>query len=302
MNKTDTLIWEAFSNNEIDSPVQWTIDNCVAGWFDLKSRLNISVAPIDLKNYITSIARNNKCYNLLVQAELVRILNEHFPKGYNASDNKNYGNAAGFSSWMSMHEPKREKDAEVLWTKTIKILEDNPIWCPTSIADSMIQDLFSNYNFETSNEKLSYEKHLKILWDELDKVPVDKWSDKIASMLPGYRYLYGTLVLEGEVDNGGFQQYFDNNGKGYTIFAIEGYRKINRHKHAILVQEALYSWGVNIFGKIASRTIGLIRIKKIPRSLEKIDNDFYSLSENLDRNDLELKMTKLINSCPELFK
>lgn len=302
MSKLDKIIWEAFSNNEIDSPVQWTIDNCSTSWFDLKSQLNISVAPIDMKNFIKSHARNNKCYNRLIQAELIRILNERFPKGYDVADDKNYASAVGFSSWMSMHEPKLEKDAELLWTKTIKALEDNPSWCPANIADPIIQNLFMDYNFETSREKLNYENHLKILWDELDKVPVDKWSEKIASLPLVYGYLYGTLILEGEVDNGGFQQYFENNGKDYAIFAIEGFKKINRNEHAILVQEGLNRWKQkNVFIKLISLTVGLFKQKKIPRHFEKIDDDFYNLSENLNRNDLELEMTKLMNSCPELF-
>ena len=114
MSKLDTLIREAFIRKQIDSPVQWTIDNCSTNWFDLKSLLNLSIASIDLMNFIKSTSRDEKCYNRLMQAELVRILNEQFPKGYGATDNTNYGNAAGFSSWMSMHEPKLEKNAELL--------------------------------------------------------------------------------------------------------------------------------------------------------------------------------------------
>ena len=108
--------------------------------------------------------------------------------------------------------------------------------------------------------------------------------------------------MEGEVDNGGFQQYFENNGKDYAIFAIEGYKRINRNEHAMLVQESLNRWKQrNILIKVISTSIGLISRQKPPRPLEKIDDDFYSLSENLDRNDLELEMMKLIDTCPELF-
>lgn len=60
------------------------------------------------------------------------------------------------------------------------------------------------------------------------------------SMLPsGIQYIYATALLEGEVESGGFNQYFYNSSSNYALEALAGYRVIGAIEHARILREAI---------------------------------------------------------------
>jgi hypothetical protein len=47
------------------------------------------------------------------------------------------------------------------------------------------------------------------------------------------------MLLEGEVNNGGFNQYFFNSSSDYSLEALQGYRRYNATEHARVVRAAI---------------------------------------------------------------
>jgi hypothetical protein len=72
----------------------------------------------------------------------------------------------------------------------------------------------------------------------LRRHPVDQF--KAFSTLPrGMKYVFATALLEGEVENGGFNQYFYNVSSDYALEALAGYRAIGALEHARVLREAI---------------------------------------------------------------
>lgn len=55
----------------------------------------------------------------------------------------------------------------------------------------------------------------------------------------GMKYVYSTIRLEEEVDNGGFNQYFFNIASDFALEALEGYRRFGAIEHARLLRRAI---------------------------------------------------------------
>jgi hypothetical protein len=55
----------------------------------------------------------------------------------------------------------------------------------------------------------------------------------------GMQYVYATALLEGEVENGGFNQYFYNVSSDYALEALAGYTMIGATEHAKIVRKAI---------------------------------------------------------------
>lgn len=63
--------------------------------------------------------------------------------------------------------------------------------------------------------------------------------ERVRRLSPGQRMVWGTLILDGEVNNGGFNQFFFNASGQYAVEAIDGFRLLGADEHAILVEEAI---------------------------------------------------------------
>jgi hypothetical protein len=60
-----------------------------------------------------------------------------------------------------------------------------------------------------------------------------------AKLPRGMQYVYATALLEGEVENGGFNQYFYNVSSDYALEALAGYQEIGAVEHAQIVRHAI---------------------------------------------------------------
>lgn len=63
--------------------------------------------------------------------------------------------------------------------------------------------------------------------------------DAFASLSRKVQYVYATALLEGEVESGGFNQYFYNSSSDYALEALAGYRAIGAAEHARQLQKAI---------------------------------------------------------------
>jgi hypothetical protein len=67
-------------------------------------------------------------------------------------------------------------------------------------------------------------------------------SQIIGSLSPGFRMMFTTWELEGEVNNGGFNQYFFNSSGRFAGEALAGYRLIGAREHAKLTEQAIVTF------------------------------------------------------------
>jgi hypothetical protein len=66
------------------------------------------------------------------------------------------------------------------------------------------------------------------------------WAYEIVSeWTPGMQMLYTTWVLEGDVNNGGFNQYFWNTEGKFVDMALAGYARVGASAHVDIVQRAI---------------------------------------------------------------
>jgi hypothetical protein len=61
----------------------------------------------------------------------------------------------------------------------------------------------------------------------------------VKRLSPGLQMMWGTFVVDGEVNNGGFNQFFWNSSGQFAMQAIAGFRLIGAEEHAALVEEAV---------------------------------------------------------------
>jgi Domain of unknown function (DUF4375) len=66
----------------------------------------------------------------------------------------------------------------------------------------------------------------------------DGVSARYDALTKGQRMLWATMVVEGEVNNGGFNQYFFNTGGETLADAIRGFETFGSTEHAKLAREA----------------------------------------------------------------
>src|SRR5262245_10548228 len=61
----------------------------------------------------------------------------------------------------------------------------------------------------------------------------------LAGLSAGFRMLYSTWLLEAEVNNGGFNQFFWNSSGRFAREAVEGWKRIGAEQQAELTEEAI---------------------------------------------------------------
>ncbi len=67
----------------------------------------------------------------------------------------------------------------------------------------------------------------------------DRRFDIFATLPVGYEIIYVVNILNNEVTNGGFNQYFVNGGNSYAEFQIAALKRIGANLHLIIFRKAL---------------------------------------------------------------
>jgi hypothetical protein len=70
----------------------------------------------------------------------------------------------------------------------------------------------------------------------------DREEDIVADLPSGIRALYLTWIVEAEVNNGGFNQYYYNTDGKFAEQAIEAFEYFGATQHAALMREANSAW------------------------------------------------------------
>lgn len=109
---------------------------------------------------------------------------------------------------------------------------------------------------------------------------MERAQDRVRDLPPLVRPLYTTLVLQSEVENGGFNQYFWNSSGRLVPEALEDLQRLGARRHASLLRKAI---------AIEKQEQSMMAEFKKPQdwesfaesyrhtALEKLDRQFYKL-------------------------
>jgi len=121
----------------------------------------------------------------------------------------------------------------------------------------------------------------------------------LKSLSPGNRALWLTWIVEGEVNNGGFNQYYWNTAGRHSSEAVAAFEFFSASNHAAIMREA------NVIRKQEADLIKVYEDKNTTKAFSEsyeisklgpLDDRFYALTENLS----ELRIAR-IRANPELF-
>ncbi len=106
----------------------------------------------------------------------------------------------------------------------------------------------------------------------------------VNSWTPGKQMLYSTWILEGEVNNGGFHQYFWNTEGKHAQMALAGYRMVGAKAYANITERAIetYETEKKQQQKFKDKgTVDAFSESNEESKLDALDNEFYKLKEDV---------------------
>jgi len=121
----------------------------------------------------------------------------------------------------------------------------------------------------------------------------------VSSLSPGVRATYLTWIVEGEVNNGGFNQYYFNTDGKFASEAVSAFEYFGATEHAALMREAnsIRALEAAEMAKFKERgTLEAFSESYEHSELGPLDDRFYELSENLS----QLRIQR-IRQMPEEF-
>ena len=132
---------------------------------------------------------------------------------------------------------------------------------------------------------------------QLGKYP-DRQAEAVNDLSPGLRAFYATWLVDAEVKNGGFNQYFWNNGGGMAAAAVEGFRLLGAQDHAALMLKAVTIWQQEreeMEHLEAEGTLEAFSEADESTALGELDAPYYDLP------DIEAVHIRFIRAHPEMF-
>lgn len=126
----------------------------------------------------------------------------------------------------------------------------------------------------------------------------DEEYQTVKSWTPGLQMLYATQLLDDQVNNGGFSQYFFNPSGQFAMEAIDGFRLIGAHERAEIISEAvaqLFKDAPALRPFYQQRTIEAFMESYSHTGLGRLDEAWFKAPEFFTRR------TEYIRSNPEQF-
>jgi hypothetical protein len=107
----------------------------------------------------------------------------------------------------------------------------------------------------------------------------------VKQLSSGLKAIYTTMVVEGEVNNGGFNQYFWNSEGRLAEIAVAGFREIGALQFESLLRRAILMWNGehSVWKRFkAAGTLEAFGETYKYTSLGELDKEFYGLAKALD--------------------
>ena len=123
-------------------------------------------------------------------------------------------------------------------------------------------------------------QHVAIRTEDLDD---EARTRAIVGLPPGTRAIYSTWILDGEVNNGGFNQFFYNSAH-FAGMALAGYELMGAEEYAEIMRAAIatYESERGILERYyAAKTLEAFSESNRHTALGEIDQRYYSLGDHI---------------------
>lgn len=131
------------------------------------------------------------------------------------------------------------------------------------------------------------------LWAKMRKDMSDDF-EVISSLSRERQAIYSTYIVEGEVNNGGFNQFYFNSSGQYADMAVDGFELLEARKFCDLMKKANDTY-LSEFNKITEKQDGTIEgfsqsYQENP--LNQYDDEFYTLNEVEEIGNLQVQFIR----------
>ncbi len=116
----------------------------------------------------------------------------------------------------------------------------------------------------------------------------------VQALSPGQQAFFTTWVVEGEVNNGGFNQFYYNSSRQYATLAVDGFNAFGAVKFAELMQRANTVYD-SIRGQLDAandRTLEGFSASYENNPLNELDGQFYDLYQEENLSELRIKYVR----------
>lgn len=175
--------------------------------------------------------------------------------------------------------------------------EQSSALSPTSPSENVATPLTAETLASIKDEDL--EEAVRLHMYERMRGKYENAREALEEFPVGLRAIYLTCDVEGEVNNGGFNQYYWNKSGEFANEAVEAFEFFSATKHAALMREAnqVHAQEAAEIQRFKDRnTLEAFSESYKVTKLGPLDDRFYKLDEDLSK----LRIAK-IRSSPELF-
>ena len=136
-----------------------------------------------------------------------------------------------------------------------------------------------------------------VIFDNISsKLPKDykKEYKTILTLSKGRQAIYTIWCVEGEVNNGGFNQFYFNSSGQYAQLAPEAFKLVGADKLAevMLRTNNIYETNKKSIKRLQDGTLEGFNESYKDNPLNKLDHEFYELSKTEDLNQLQISFIK----------
>lgn len=175
-------------------------------------------------------------------------------------------------------KPKKSKQ-EIEMDKAFEAWNNRKIYkvLTSEIIDSISDDLLEQAIFDNIYETISND-HINEL-------------SNVQKLSKGQQAFWSTWIIEGEVNNGGFNQFYFNSSGQYWKMAESGFKLIGAEKYADLTHRAnnIYEENKERLAEFDDGTLESFGESYKDNPLNKLDDEFYELEDVENISKLRIK-------------
>ena len=132
------------------------------------------------------------------------------------------------------------------------------------------------------------------VFDNIYEIIGDDYENELSNIQKltiGQQGFWSTWILEGEVNNGGFNQFYFNSSRQYSKMAEIGFRTIGTEKYAGLTSRAnkIYAENKENLAEFDDGTLESFSESYKDNPLNKLDDEFYKLADTESISDIRIK-------------
>jgi hypothetical protein len=189
------------------------------------------------------------------------------------------------SSILSFFGCKKEKEKSEYDIEVEKILNSVDDWKNRKIHKVLTKEILDSIP-DDELEQSVFDNIYEIIGDDYQNE-----LSNIQKLTNGQQGFWSTWIIEGEVNNGGFNQFYFNSSGQYAKMAEIGFKTIGAETYAELTSRAnkIYAENKERLAEFDDGTMESFSESYKDNPLNKLDDEFYELGNTEKISDLRIK-------------